>query len=206
MADVSTDPYAIYPARQKGIGTRRWIEMVGVLHRLGHGRLRLACSWENAGPAPVWFGIVAPGSYFRRDHGAILARHPSFPERTREDWNAVAPNDVPMFSSRRCGSVPNYPWAGFLTGSAEDAADRWLQKYPGLAAEGTGTDAPYLAWYERMLRATAPTGLIAAYCYWEPLPESMSVSCGPVGVDRIERPPPGFAEHAGPQAAPDPAT
>jgi hypothetical protein len=33
----SSDPYSVYPARQRGIGTRRWIEMVGVLHRLGFG-------------------------------------------------------------------------------------------------------------------------------------------------------------------------
>jgi len=83
MADVSTNPYAICGRhRAQGVGTRRWIEMVGVLHRLGHGTLRLACSWENAGQAPVWFGVVAPGSYFRRDHRAILARHP-FPEKER---------------------------------------------------------------------------------------------------------------------------
>ena len=194
MANVSTDPYAIYPAREKGIMTRRWIEMVGVLHRLGYGLLRLGCSWENAGPAPVWFGFVAPGSYFLRDHGAILARHPLFPERTRGDWDPFAPNDIPMFSSRRCGRGPDYPWTGYLKGSAENAANRWLEKYPQLAAEGTGTDVPYLAWYERMLEATAPTGLIAAYYYWKPPPEYMYVSCGPEAVDRFERPPPGFAE------------
>src|SRR3954464_6904250 len=101
MADASSDPFSIYPARLKGIGTRRWIEMVGALDRLGYGRLRLACSWENAGPASGWVGVVAPGSSFRRAHGAILARHP-FPERERAAGAEGLPNDVPMFSSRRC--------------------------------------------------------------------------------------------------------
>jgi hypothetical protein len=201
MADLSTDPYAIYPARQKGIGTRRWIEMVGVLHRLGYGRLRLDCSWQNAGPAPVWFGVVAPGSYFRRDHGAILARHP-FPEKVQAAAAAMAFNDAPMFSSRRCGSRWDHPWPGFLEGSAEAAAARWVELYPQLAAEGRGEDAPYVAWYDRMLRATAPTGLIAAYNYWEPPPGFVYVSCGPGGLDRFELPPPGFAEEADPGAAP----
>jgi hypothetical protein len=45
-----------------------------------------------------------------------------------------------------------------------------------------------------MLRATAPTGLIAAYHYWEPPPGYMYVSCGPGGLNRFEMPPPGFAE------------
>jgi hypothetical protein len=193
MDTESPDPYAIYADRRKGIGTRRWIEMVGVLHRLGYGRLRLACSWENAGPAPVWFGVVAPGTFFRRDHGAILSRHP-FPERERAAWEAILPNDAPMFSSRRCGSRPDHPWPGFLDGSAEQAASRWLELYPQLVVEGE--DAEYMAWYTRMLDATAPTGLIAACNYWEPPPGYMYVSCGPAGVDRFDLPPPGFAETA----------
>lgn len=193
MADASTDPYAVYTHRQKGIGTRRWIEMVGVLHSLGYGRLRLACSWENAGPAPVWFGVVAPGAYFRGDHGAILARHP-FPEKERAAWAAMRPNDAPMFSSRLCGAWPDQPWPGFLKGSAESAAAHWVELYPQLAVEGLGEDSAYVAWYDRMIRATAPTGLIAAYTCWEPPPGFMYVSCGPAGVDRFEMPPTGLAE------------
>jgi hypothetical protein len=144
---------------------------------------------------------VAPGSYFRRDHGAILARHP-YPERERIAWETVRPNDAPMFSERRCGR-PDHPWPGFLVESAEAAAGRWVELYPQLAAEGVGEDGPYVAWYARMLLATAPTGLIAAYRYWEPPPGHMYVSCGPIGVDRFELPPPGFAEEAEPNAAPD---
>lgn len=204
MADASTDPYAVYPAREKGIGTRRWIEMVGVLHRLGYGRLRLACSWENAGPAPVWFGVVAPGSYFHREHGAILAR-PPFLEEGRAAREAIRPDDAPMFSSRQCGSRPDHPWRGFLGESAKAAAARWVELYPQLADEGLGEDAAYVAWYDRMLQATALTGLIAAYNYWEPPPGYMYVSCGPAGVDRFELPPPGLVVTADPAFAPDPS-
>jgi hypothetical protein len=192
MTDMSSDPYRIYSDRRKGIGTRRWIEMVGALHRLGYGRLRLACSWENAGPAPVWFGDIAPGIYFRRDHGAIFARHP-FPEKVDAAMAAILPNAAPMFSSRRCAR-PLHPWPGFMGGPLEETATRWLSLYPELAAEGIGEDAPYVAWYARMLQATSPTGLIAAYCYWESPPGYMYVSCGPEGIDRFELPPPGQAD------------
>jgi len=109
-----------------------------------------------------------------------------------------------MFSSRRCGGQ-NFPWPGFLDGSAEAAAARWVELYPQLAAEGRGEDVSYVTWYDRMLRATAPTGLIAAYNYWEPPPGYMYVSCGPEGKDRFELAPPGFAEEAEPGAPPDPA-
>jgi hypothetical protein len=115
--------------------------MVGALHRLGNGQLRLACLWENAGPAPVWFGEVAPGFYFRRNHGAILAGYP-FPEKVQPAFAAMLFNDAPMFSSRRCGSRSDHPWPGFLDGSAEMAAARWVKRYPQLAAEGAGEDAP----------------------------------------------------------------
>ncbi len=174
--------------------------MVGVLHRLGYGRLRLACYWEDAGPAPVWFGIVAAGSYFRGDHGAILARHP-FPEREKAAWEAGLPNDVPMISSRRCLSKPSYPWPGYRRGTAEAAAIRWAELYPELAAEGVGEDSPYVAWYNRMLEATFPHGLIAAYTYWAPPPGYMYVYHGPAGVDRFELPPPG--EGAGSERGPE---
>jgi hypothetical protein len=200
MPDASPDPYAIYPARWKGIATRRWMEMVGELHRLGRGRLRLACSWENAGPAPVSFGVVAPGSYFRRSHGAILARHP-FPAVEQEAWKSLRPNDAPMFSSRRCASPRDYPWPGFFKGAPESAAVAWIERYPQLAAEGAGEDGPYVEWYGRMLQATAPTGLIAASKFWEPPPGYMYVDCGPTGVDRFDLPPPGLASEAEPGAA-----
>jgi hypothetical protein len=191
--DVGPGPYAEHPAMIVGPAIRRWIEMVGILHRLGYGRLRLACYWENAGPAPVWFGIVAAGSYFRGDHGAILARHP-FPEREKAARENLLPNDVPMISSRRCLMRRSYPWPGYQRGTAEAAAIRWAELYPALAAEGMGEDAPYVTWYKRMLEATSPHGLIGAYTYWEPPPGYMYVAWGPGGNDRFELPPPGHAE------------
>jgi hypothetical protein len=200
MSPASFDPYSVYPSREKGIGTRRIIEMVGVLHRLGYGRLRLACSWENAGPAPVWFGAIAAVGYFRRDHGALLARNP-LPENNDLARRNRNPNDAPMFTSRRF-SRPDYPWPGFLRATPEQLADKWLGLYPQLAVEGRGEDPDYVTWYARMLELTAPTGLIAAACYWEPLPGYMYVSCGPVGVDRIPLPPPGEAPSAEPDLFP----
>jgi hypothetical protein len=54
-----------------------------------------------------------------------------------------------------------------------------------------------------MLRATARTGLIAAYNYCEPPSGYMYVSCGPGGLDRFELPPPGFADEAEAGATPE---
>jgi hypothetical protein len=106
---------------------------------------------------------------------------------------AILPNAAPMFSSRRCAR-PFHPWPGFMDGPLEETAARWLLLYPDLASEGIGEDAPYVAWYARMLQATSPTGLIAAYCYWESPPGYLYVSCGPEGIDRFELPPPGQAD------------
>jgi hypothetical protein len=192
MLESLSNPNSAYPSPRKGIGTRRIIEMVAVLHGLGYGKLRLACHWENAGPAPVWFGWIAPVRYFRRDHGALLALNP-LPEKAALARRTKNPNDEPMFTSRRF-SAPEYPWPGFLRATLEQAAIDWLGRYPHLAAEGRGEDSDYVAWYQRMLKLTAPTGLIAAGCYWESLPGYMYVSCGPSGVDQIPLPPLGPEE------------
>lgn len=185
MSDESSDPYVVYADREKGIKTRRIIEMVGGLHRLGYGRIRLACSWVDAGPAPVWFGDIAPVDYFRRDHGALLARTPP-------------PEYDAMGSHFRCRwfRQPDYPWPGFLCAAPEQSAEIWLARYPRLATEGLGSDPEYTEWYEQMLFVTAPTGLIAAACYWEPPPDYMYVFCGPPGVERFPLPPPGKAADA----------
>ena len=169
---------------------RRWIEMVGVLHSMGFGRLRLACRWENAGPSPVWWGDIAPGSYFRSNHGSILARSPHCDEE-QAVTKPLKQNDLPMLSSRRC--KPNrrdYPWPDYDKGSVADAACGWVRRYPELAAEGRGEDLLYSDWYARMLLATAPAGIIAANFYFEPAPGYMYVACGPEGTDRFELPPP----------------
>lgn len=106
---------------------RLWNEMVGTFHQMGYGRLRLACAVVSAGPRPVWFGDVAPVTYFRRNSGAILAI-PPLPERICIS-NAILPNPVPMFSSRRASNAPSgYPWKGFMKSSAEEAAMRWLSE------------------------------------------------------------------------------
>lgn len=184
-------PETAYFHPMQGYGVRRAMELVGVLHRRGYGRLRLSCHLENAGPAPVWFGDIAPVTYFRRDHGAILARHP-FPDKVEEAERRITPNDWPMFSERRLAR-PDYPWPGYHRQTAEEAAESWLGLYPGLAAEGLRDDPAYTDWYARMLAATAPTGLVMVSRYLEPPPGYMYVSCGPPGVDRFELPPPGEA-------------
>ena len=116
MDTASSDPYAIYPARLKGIGTRRWIEMVGALHRLGYGGLRLACSWENAGPSPVWFGIVAPGYMYVACGPARVERFdlppPGFAQSLCGGVQAVGSKDNPAPHQRESAGPHSVkrPW------------------------------------------------------------------------------------------------
>ena len=79
-----------------------------------------------------------------------------------------------------------------------------MHEDPELAAAGAGEDVAYVGWYDRMLDATAPTGLIAAYEYSGPPPAYMYVSLGPPGVDRFKLPPPGLADDVERDAAVDP--
>ncbi len=166
------------------------MEMLAALHRAGYGRLRLSAFWANAGPAPVWFGDIAPVTLFRADHGGVLTRYPI--RKVDPHLGAEAPNELPMLSSRRCRAWPgDHPWPEYLSATPEVAAARWLELYPELAAEGLGNDPAYVEWYARMLEATAPNGLVAAYTYWDHSPGAMLVSNGPVGVDRFDLPPSG---------------
>lgn len=191
---------AAYAAVAKGAGTRGWMVMVGALHRAGYGRLRLACRWENAGPAPVWFGDVLPVTYFSTEHGAVLVWNPESAGRSTGPANAAYPNAVPMFSSRRC-VTRDYPWPDFAAQTPDEAAAEWVRRYPVYADAGRGADPPYELWYAAMLTATAPTGLIAANrCFDAPGPR-MIVDCGPPGVTDFERPPPG--EMVPPEPAPE---
>ena len=193
--EMSEDPFRVYSNRVKGLGIRRWIELVGELHRLGYERLRLAPSIEDAGPAPIWFGEIAPVNYFRKDHGAVLAQHP-FPLKVQEALRGANPNAYPMFTSRWCNG-PDYPWPGFLNAPITECAEQWISKYAKLAIEGEGADAEYATWYTRMLETTSPTGLITAYYYWVPeLPNYMYVTHGPNGCDRFPLPPPGTVDAA----------
>ena len=150
----SSDTNGIYRSREKGIKTRRVIEMVGALHRLGYGRLRLACSWED-GPAPWWCGTIAPGGCFREDHRAILAQDSA--EANRESLRKhVGPTALPMFKNRHFIGLER-PWPGFLDATLDEVANKWMAIYPQVALAGLGLDSDDVAWYKRMLDATAPT-------------------------------------------------
>jgi|GEM_PF-2271899 hypothetical protein len=193
---------AVYGDRIRGAGTRGWMELVGALHRAGYGRLRLACSWEHAGPAPVWFGDVLSVAYFSTVHGAVLVTNPEAERRSGEPTSALMPNALPMFSSRRC-RTPDYPWIGFGAQTPDEAAAEWVRLYPTFADAGRGSDPLYEAWYAAMLVATAPTGLIAVAPFLKPPGPRMYVSCGPPGVSDFERPPPGEFV-SGPEPLPAP--
>lgn len=168
---------------------RLWLEMLGALHRTGYGCLRLQCGWANAGPAPVWQAVSAPRSWFQRDNGVIIA------------WNSLSAEqrlmigDEKTFSSRRARDPSmGHPWSGFCKSTPQDAAGMWIQENPDLAAAGQGKDDDYERWYSQMLQLTAPTGLIGAFCFWEPMPGHLYVQHGPEGVNQLALPPAGFAE------------
>ena len=164
----------VYTAPLKGKKTRRVMELLGDLHLLGLERLRLAAFWDD-GPAPFWRGFITPVTNIRRDHGGIIS----------------SADGAAVFSSRHF-SVPNAPWPHMLEQSVRESAETFIELYPEVAGSGRGNDREYVEWYAAMLRATAPTGLVAAYVYWEPPPSHMLVSCGPKDVT-IGLPPPGEA-------------
>jgi hypothetical protein len=90
--------------------------------------------------------------------------------------------------------VPNSPWPGFVEQSLDEAANYFLQQHLELAERTLGADVAYVRWYEEMLVATAPRGLVASELYWEEPPDHMYV-LNVLNADTVyvPLPPPGAA-------------
>jgi hypothetical protein len=154
---------------------RKFLELVSHLHHRGYQQLRIV-PYVRDGPAPIWACDLVPAAATRKDHGGLT------------------PNFVhgPGFFSVRY--VPNSPWPGFVEQSLDEAANYFLQQHLELAERTLGADVAYVRWYEEMLVATAPRGLVASELYWEEPPDHMYV-LNVLNADTVyvPLPPPGAA-------------
>jgi hypothetical protein len=123
---------------------RRVLLMARELHRLGFERLRI-------GP-----GLSASGTAWRVDITAAGG--------SRRDKAAA------HYSTRQ--GISFFGWDDAATDSPAQLAGKFLERFPALADAGRGADPSYASWYERMIEATAPTGL--PYAYWDGVENSGS--------------------------------
>lgn len=150
---------------------RRVLVMVQELHRRGYERLRAAPGLSPSGLH--WRCSVVPAGRVRRDHGALAVDGGGTEARYDSSHGARF-----------------FDWRDAESDSPVALAGKFLERFPGLAAEGAGADPDYARWYAGMLRATAPDGLIYAYADWD-LPEDHIPALGCTADVKVPLPPPG---------------
>lgn len=156
---------------------RRVLLMVRELHRLGYERLRIAPGLAPSGGA--WRCSVVPTTATCRENGALTPPGP------------LGPLSDAAYTTGMKGQY--FAWPDAERDTPAQLAAKFVERFPGLVADGRGEDRAYVAWYEAMLRDTAPTGL--PYAYWDSygdwdlgMSHLKTTAEGPVRV-----PPPGAA-------------
>lgn len=167
-ASVSDEPEGSTPGHMP---CRRILLMVSELHRRGYERLRIAPGISPSGLH--WRCSIAPASDFRGGHGAMLAD---------------GDGEAARFTSGQGMACFDWPDAGRDAPAA--LADKFLERFPGLAARGAGDDPEYARWFAEMLGMTAPDGLAYAYADWE-MPDDHLPALGCTEDVKVPLPPPG---------------
>jgi hypothetical protein len=152
---------------------RKVLRMVAELHVRGYQRLRIApgmapsgCYWRCS-VAPVLNVLVSHGARLA-DFDGMVAHYSSGMENRYFDWQ-----DSP-------GMSPSW------------LADRFIERFPRIVAEGKGRDWLYAGWLVEILHLTYPDVLPIAYADWE-LPENAMMTVGARSDIHVPLPPPGEA-------------
>jgi hypothetical protein len=166
---------------------RRLLLMLRELHRRGYERLRAVtglspsgCHWR------LWItpatGLVGPGQgsdfMARQNQGVAVG-----------DW-VVYINDGNMACYSTGSSAEAAQRCFGWTDAAEDSpcqlAEKFIERFPTVVAEGKGSDADYAHWYASMIEATEPEGLIFMYADWEMPSDHIPV----LNMEEVRIPPP----------------
>jgi len=144
---------------------RRLLLMLRELHRRGYERLRAVtglspsgCHWRLQITAAI--GVAAPGVDFM----ARQNRHVAI-----GDWLVFARGNHLIYST---GSSPEdaeecFGWKDAAKDSPCQLAEKFIDRFPLVLHEGSGSDPDYARWYADMIEATEPDGLIYMYSDWE---------------------------------------
>ena len=137
---------------------RQIMLMVAELHRLGYEGLRLLAGLAPSGL--YWRCGILPVTRISRENGARAS-------------GAAAPYEVPRYSSGAEGAY--FGWTDAHEDSPEALAQKFVARFPELAAEGKRADPEYVEWYREMLTLTQPEGVIYAFADFELPVEGLGV-------------------------------
>lgn len=159
----------------KWLVCRQALLVVAELHAAGFERLRIIPSILH--PHMVWHCWVAPCTYVSSHHGARWSRRAGEVENLSKHF----PHHLGLFSCP-------YNLASSHECSPARVAALIVQNFPEVCEQGRSADTKYVEWYQGMIEATAPDGLIYAYAEDENLDAHLGVA-GYLGME-IPLPPP----------------
>jgi len=82
------------------------------------------------------------------------------------------------------GSGTDYfGWVDAAGDSAAELAEKFVERFPEIAIAGKGRDPEYVRWYNEMLEATEPDGLMCAYADWPVPRDRLSMFYGAKDVE-----------------------
>jgi hypothetical protein len=120
--------------------------MVAELHRMGYEQARIAPGVAPSGL--FWRLSVTAASNTEPDNGALM-------------------RDFDRGANYSSGAGAEYfGWTDAGDDSPAELAEKFVERFPDIAAEAKGRDPEYVRWYREMLVATEPDGLMVAYADW----------------------------------------
>lgn len=120
------------------------LEMLARLHERGYQRLRLSSGISPTGLN--WRYGVAPADHFEKDGYRLRGGH----------YPGTA------FGTTR-GDDPPFGWDDARGLGPDQLAALFLERFPEVAAAGSGSDAGYVEWLARTLEACQPDGAPVMY-------------------------------------------
>ena len=152
---------------------RRLLHMVAELHRMGYEQARIAP------------GVAPSGLFWRL---SVTAASNTEPE------NGALMRNFDRGANYSSGSGADYfGWTDAGNDSPAELAEKFVERFPDIAAVAKGTDHEYVRWYQEMMEATEPDGLIYAYADWPSSRDRLELFYGSVRAE-VPLPPPFNAE------------
>jgi hypothetical protein len=99
-------------------------------------------------------------------------------------------NNVATYAS--AANTRYFGWPDAAKDSPKELAEKFIERFPNIAADGQGEDAAYAHWYQDMLLVTKPYGLVYAFADFS-IPEDRLgvINCSTEVI--VPRPSPGEA-------------
>ena len=111
--------------------------------------------YEQARIAP---GVAPSGLFWRLSVTAASNTEPD---------NGALMRDFERGANYSSGAGAEYfGWTDASDDSPAELAKKFVERFPEIAAEARGPDPEYVKWYQEMLQATEPDGLVYAYADW----------------------------------------